>query len=226
MFFYRYAPDEPQHFCADPSGSGHEDMADITRGAAARDNDQLDADAARQARRLVIAGNRAWTAAGTVRYRWLKTLFAWKTAPPQIIRFVAAQLLSMPVPLSSGLAHAPRLPLMAELTARDSGHLGDACATMATGRLALLLLAPIVIAYENAMTGSDASKATWRTDRFQHVPARKLETTSRSWSASGTPCPASSRPSPTGIPGPARTSRTRPLTRRPATTPLSCWLRS
>ena len=75
----------------------------------------------------------------------------------------------MPEPLRSGLAQAHSLKGFAEITGReDSGWL-EMCDTAPANRLPLVMLAPIVTAYEHAMTEGDG-RNTWRTDRYSPCP--------------------------------------------------------
>jgi hypothetical protein len=119
-------------------------------------------------RRLVIEGNRAWTAACTVRKRWLTdTLLARRTAPKQAMPFITAQLLTMPQPLRDALTRIPTSSVFHELT---GGTMKAAeTAAWATARLPLALLAVITAAYEDRM-GGDGGRETWRTDRPYPVP--------------------------------------------------------
>ena len=51
--------------------------------------------AADPGRKLVVEGNRAWTAAATVRRRWLtEVLLPRRTAPKDALPFITAQLLA------------------------------------------------------------------------------------------------------------------------------------
>ena len=119
-------------------------------------------------RRLVIEGNKAWRAAGEVRKRWLAQLFARRTAPREAARFTAGELLRMPDPLRTGLAAAPARELFSEITGQAAASWLQICDTTTAGRLPLLLLGPVITAYEQAM--SDAN--TWRTDRYSPCPRR------------------------------------------------------
>jgi ParB family chromosome partitioning protein len=121
-------------------------------------------------RRLVVEGNKAWAAAGEVRRRWLPQLFARRAAPRQVARFVAEQLLVMPEPLRLGLAAAPTSPLFTEVTGLQASQAADGCETCPAVRLPLLMLAPVAAAYEGAMSGTDASRSTWRADRYSPCP--------------------------------------------------------
>ena len=150
-------------------------------------------------RKLVIEGNKAWKAASEVRKRWLSgQLFARRTAPREIAPFVARQLLTMPDPLRQGLAAAHTRLLFSEITRQSAGSWLEICDTTTASRLPLLMLGPIVTAYEQSMTEGEG-KNTWRTDRYAPCPRRDA---SRSWPASATSCQASSRPWLTTFPGP------------------------
>jgi ParB family transcriptional regulator, chromosome partitioning protein len=78
-------------------------------------------------------------------------------------------LLVMPEPLRSGLAAAPGRELFAKLTGQRASRLAEGCETATAGRLPLLMLAPVVTAYENAMTEGEG-RNTWRTDRYSPCP--------------------------------------------------------
>ena len=121
-------------------------------------------------RRLVIQGNREWKAAGEVRKRWLAAhLFTRRTAPREVAPFVGRHLLTMPDPLRTGLAIAHSMLSFRELTGRTDRDWADLCDTAPAGRLPLAMLAPIVAAFEHAMTDGEGRK-TWRTDRYCPCP--------------------------------------------------------
>ena len=122
-------------------------------------------------RRLVIEGNKAWQAAAEVRKRWLAdVLFARRSVPREVAAFVARQLLAMPEPLRTGLTMAPGRVSFAEVTRQDAGKWLEICDTTAAARLPLLMLAPIAVTYEYAMTQGEG-RNTWRTDgRYSPCP--------------------------------------------------------
>jgi ParB family chromosome partitioning protein len=122
-------------------------------------------------RRLVIEGNKAWQAAAEVRKRWLADeLFARRAAPREIAQFIARQLLTMPEPLRTGLSIAPGRMSFTEVTRQDAGKWLEICGTTTGARLPLLILAPIAVTYEYAMTQSEG-RNTWRTDnRYSPCP--------------------------------------------------------
>lgn len=179
-FFPSWGLLHPVHYCANPTDHGHayrhpfmappaqnqDSQAPPSPLPDAQDNTPPDPD-----RRLVIEGNKAWTAAAEVRKRWLQQLLARRSAPAEVARFVAGQLLTMPEPLRLGLAAAHLKPLFAEMTGTDAAKAVEGCGTCQPSRLPLLMLAPLAVAYEGEMCGADASRrSTWRTDRYSPCP--------------------------------------------------------
>lgn len=77
------------HVCTDPKGNGHVDRYahSGTERQAGPMNDEQKAE-----RRTIIANNKAWKSAETVRREWLGTFAARKTAPKDAASFVAARL--------------------------------------------------------------------------------------------------------------------------------------
>jgi ParB family transcriptional regulator, chromosome partitioning protein len=121
-------------------------------------------------RAIVIEGNKAWTAAGTVRQRWLAEYLARKTPPRDdttvIARFVTTRLLSMPEPLCralGGIRHG-------QIFRAFGAPAADAAEAAPLPKLWLLALAPIAAAYEDQITGSGSQRDTWRTDRYSPCP--------------------------------------------------------
>jgi ParB family chromosome partitioning protein len=163
------------HFCTDPEANGHarrhqgSSLPDLGHGS---DDTTGGADASPEhradpgpdpARRLVIEGNRAWTAAASVRKRWLAdSLLARRTAPKEAMPFITSQLLLMPAPLRDAITHAARSSHFDEIT---GGSIKAAeTGTWPAGRLPVAILALIAAAYEERMDG-DSGRETWRTDR-------------------------------------------------------------
>ncbi len=93
-------------------------------------------------------------------------LLARSTAPKPVLAWVARQLVEMPNPLRDKLTAARHSTLWATLTGNFSV---DSAATVRPGRLPLLALAPIVVAYEHQMTVPDTARYTWRQDRSGSV---------------------------------------------------------
>src|SRR5262249_47426336 len=75
-------------------------------------------------------------------------------------------------PLRSGLAAAHSRPSFAEITGKTAAGWEEACGTVAASRLPLVMLAPIITAYEEAMTEGEG-KNTWRTDRYSPCPRQE-----------------------------------------------------
>lgn len=167
---------EPSYYCTSPLEHGHLSRWAEPAGEASESDIQSESGttpdpAPGSDRRLVITGNKAWDAAAAVRHRWIAdTLLSRRSASREVHAFIARQLLTMPGPVRSGLTSAHVKPLFARFTGdRDSGKLDHECGTATVGRLATLTLAPIVTAYEHAMTEADG-RNTWRTDRYSPCP--------------------------------------------------------
>ena len=171
-----YNPPVVTHFCTDPDSHGHaprlQDSAlpDLS-GSSATGLDGADtppvpdtAPAPDPARRLVIDGNKAWTAAANVRKRWLAaSLLARRTSPRETMPFITAQLLEMPAPVRDAITHASRSSLFQEITGGTIRH-DENTGTWTAGRLPIAILAVIAASYEERMDG-DQGRFTWRTDR-------------------------------------------------------------
>ncbi len=180
VYFSVYSPLEPRHYCTDPEANGHvsryqpvplPDLRDgnpDTSAGTGAGTGTGSGPAADPGRKLVVEGNRAWTAACTVRRRWLtEVLLPRRTAPKEVMPFITAQLLAMPAPLRDALTSAPRSDLFRELT-RGTFRPAEVEAWPAA-RLPLVVLAVVAAAYEDKM-GGDPGKATWRTDRYSPCP--------------------------------------------------------
>ena len=174
-YFRPYDQATPVHYCADPNAHSHAFRYATPgttpgTGSPAGPGGQPDPGPPDASRRVVIDGNRAWAAAAEVRKRWLPAhLFARRTAPREAALFAARQLLAMPDPLRAGLATAHGSQLFAQITGHDAGHWLETCDTAAGSRLPLLILAPIVTAYELAMSGGEG-RNTWRPGRYSPCP--------------------------------------------------------
>ena len=178
-FFPAYQ-DDPVFYCLDPDAHGHASRypalasrlpaPPLPDGTVPGPDGPAENDDARRHRMLVIEGNKAWTAAGTVRRQWLTELLTRK-APPSgtattIARFVTAQLLTMPEPLRRALGSIRHHPLYQELSGADAAE----TATASLPRMWLLALAPIAASYEDQITGTGTERDTWRTDRYSPCP--------------------------------------------------------
>jgi ParB family transcriptional regulator, chromosome partitioning protein len=171
-----YNPPLVTHFCTDPDSHGHTSrfpgsaLPDLS-GNGTTGIDGADTPPAPEtasvpdpARRLVIEGNKAWTAAANVRKRWLAgSLLARRTTPRETMPFITAQLLEMPAPVRDAITHASRSSLFQEITGGTIRH-DENTRTWPTGRLPIAILAVIAASYEERMDG-DQGRFTWRTDR-------------------------------------------------------------
>jgi ParB family transcriptional regulator, chromosome partitioning protein len=183
-YFQYWNRETPVHYCTDPRQYGHElpgySTSGVTEepapgapgasspGPAAPPAEDPQAAAAR---RLIIAGNRAWRAATEVRHRWLSgNLFARRSAPREADVFVAEQLLTMPEVLRRFLASAGASQVFATITGQQAAQMAEACATAAARKLPLLALAPIATAYEHALTSAAGGVDTWRNERWSPCP--------------------------------------------------------
>jgi len=183
-FFTRWDLTAPVHYCTDPGQYGHQQPAGTTSGLAGQSVPGLgspgpglptpgpgvppaeNAEAAAE-RRRVIEGNRAWRAAATVRHRWLsEQLFAGRSAPREVDVFIARQLLTMPDVLYKYLAPAPGTSAFTTVTGKKAPQMAEGCAAAAARKLPLLMLAPIVAAYEHALSVAAGSETSWRDLRF------------------------------------------------------------
>jgi ParB family transcriptional regulator, chromosome partitioning protein len=171
-----YNPPVVTHFCTDPDSHGHasrfQDSAlpDLsgsdTTGSDGADTSPVPdtSPALDPTRRLVIEGNKAWTAAANVRKRWLAgSLLARRTAPREAMPFITAQLLEMPAPVRDAITHASRSSLFQEITGGSIRH-DENTGTWPVGRQPIAILAVIAASYEERMDG-DQGRFNWRTDR-------------------------------------------------------------
>jgi ParB family transcriptional regulator, chromosome partitioning protein len=169
-----YNPPVVTHFCTDPDFHGHASRSQDSGlpdlgGSGATGTDGANtppetAPAPDPARRLVIEGNKAWTAAANVRKRWLAgSLLARRTTPREAMPFITAQLLEMRAPVRDAITHASRSSLFQEITGGTIRH-DENTATWPAGRLPIAILAVIAASYEERMDG-DQGRFTWRTDR-------------------------------------------------------------
>jgi ParB family chromosome partitioning protein len=176
VYFSAYSPLAPQHYCTDPAANGHASryqatpLPDLSGGNSdtGTGTGPGSGPGADPGRKLVVEGNRAWTAACTVRRRWLtEVLLPRRTAPKETMAFITAQMLAMPAALRDALTSAPRSDLFQELT--KGGFRAAEVETWPAARLPLVLLGVVAAAYEDRM-GGDPGKATWRTDRYSPCP--------------------------------------------------------
>jgi ParB family chromosome partitioning protein len=171
--FAGWNPQSPSYYCASPAEHRHVSRLALPGSSGSAGDGSQPAEPAGPpdpGRRLVIAGNRAWQAAAVIRHRWIAaSLFTRRSVPREVHVFTARQLLTIPDPLRQGLATAQHKDMFATLTGRGAGTWDQDCDTATAGRLALAVLAPVVTAYEHAMTEGEG-RNTWRTDRYSPCP--------------------------------------------------------
>jgi ParB family chromosome partitioning protein len=162
VFLRHWGAATPVAYCASPERHGYAPPETPSAPAAPVVGSAAPAKAKDLQRTLVIEGNRAWKASATVRQEWVAALLARATAPKPVMAWVARQLMEMPTPLRDKLTGARHTAVWAKL----AGNI-DAASTAAVrpGRLPLLALAPIAVAYEHQMTVPDSARYIWRHDR-------------------------------------------------------------
>jgi ParB family chromosome partitioning protein len=167
-FFPSYSKLEPVCYCTTPDAHGYRppQQGTIGNGSTSKPVDP-------EARKIVIAGNKAWKAAAVVRLEWLaQRLLARATAPGHTLAFVTRMLMTMPEPLGDRLREATRSPLYATLAGTLSV---DAIPTARPGKLQLLALLPIAVAFEHQMTQAGESKSTWRDNKEKWSPCKPAD---------------------------------------------------
>ena len=82
-------------WCLDPQGHGHTDRWDRPAGGAGGGGARQPGPMSEQEkadRRRVVAHNKAWDSAATVRHKWMREFLARKNAPRDAARYIAATL--------------------------------------------------------------------------------------------------------------------------------------
>jgi ParB family chromosome partitioning protein len=152
--------DAPSYYCKTPEEHGYIPPQPAQAAQAASSQDP---EAARRARRIVKEGRREWKACADVRHEWLKTLLTRATAPKQLLAVLTRLLLSMPEPLRDKLAGAHTSSLWYKLAGSPKA---DTALVVKPGKLPLLVLAPIAVAFEHQMTLAGEAANTWRSDKW------------------------------------------------------------
>jgi ParB family chromosome partitioning protein len=172
--------------CTDPATHGHAERYDRPSSQkpatpAGETDEQRQAredrerETAREARRTVIANNKAWESAQVVRRDWLRELFARKAAPKGAAIFVAAEFAQgahdLRRAMESGNALASTL-----LGLGDAGGYGyysgrpnpiaEAARSGSAARATMLALALVLAAYEDGTTRDSWRNPTPATRRY------------------------------------------------------------
>lgn len=153
----------PEFYCVDPKAHGHRHY---TGDGSARLAGGKMSDAERKERRTVVANNKAWVSAETVRRRWLADFLARKTLPsPSPVRFTTTAWSQGDHELRRAMEHGHTTAcVLLGLAEKDSLHWGEgprviakALATASEARVQIINLALVIGAYEAA-----THKGTWR----------------------------------------------------------------
>jgi ParB family chromosome partitioning protein len=147
------------HVCTDPTANGHVDRYENTTARAAGPMNEEQ----REQRRTIIANNKAWKSAETVRREWLPGFAQRKTAPKDAATFIAAQLVAGTYRLdkaSSQTGHRLARTMLGLAESRGYGErddLADIVAKTTPSRAHVITLVLILAAIEDG-TGTH----TWR----------------------------------------------------------------
>jgi hypothetical protein len=151
----RYLPTwAPVYVCTDPEAHGHTSLLGASSPGS---KTAADPEEAKTQRRRVIANNKAWRSAETVRRDWLTTFLARKTAPKGTQRFVLGQLALSDWRLCNKISQGHLLAC--HLLGIEAGHdsMSAAMTAASEGRAQVIALAIVLGAYEDHM-----SVDTWR----------------------------------------------------------------
>jgi len=170
-------------------------------GAGARSGSRAGAASDRRGQQGLGGGGRGAQAVGAAAAVWRRT------APKEVIRFVARQLFDLPDALRRGLPAAPGRVVFLELTGKPLEAVLRDCDTSPAARIPLLALAPLAIAYEGEMAGMGSGGTPGAPTPGRRAPAKMPPDGCSSWPVSDMSCRRSSKPSPMASPTPATTSR-------------------
>jgi len=155
---------QPVYVCTDYPTHGHRPRWRSTTRTPAAELSDADRAAASAQRRDVIASNKAWASATTVRREWLRTFVTRKTAPKTAVAFIAASMVAgdyaLREALLSGHAFAHDLFGLEQPAGYASARtqvLAGLLDGVTDARAHMVTLALIVAAYEAA-----TSTQSWR----------------------------------------------------------------
>lgn len=141
-------PYRPVYVCTDWKANGHRDANRASTAGAMSDTDKAE-------RRTVIANNKAWKSAETVRPDWLSTFLARKSPPKAAAAYLAGELLRGTHELRRAME---RRTVVADVLGIADAAALDSHADAATdARATVLALAVVLCAYEQS-----TSVQTWR----------------------------------------------------------------
>jgi ParB family transcriptional regulator, chromosome partitioning protein len=152
------------YLCTDPDTHGHAPRWDsaLSGGGASRQPGPM-SDADKDQRRQVIANNKAWDSATTVRRDWLRHFLTRKSAPKDAAQFIALTLCtgSLDVRKAMESGHSTACDLLG-LPAQQSypgtpGPIAEAAANTTAARATMLSLAVLLGGFE-----AGATRNSWR----------------------------------------------------------------
>ncbi len=154
----------PVWLCIDPAAHGHQGHLRAPASRAAQDpagsaDPEAAAEAAKADRRNVIANNKAWRSAETVRRDWLTSLLARKSPPKGALRYALAEIGAAHWTLCTAISGGHQLA--AKLLGLEGRHaIAEAIATATEARAHVITLGLVLGAYEE-----HTSTETWRTPK-------------------------------------------------------------
>ncbi|MBW0117228.1 ParB/RepB/Spo0J family partition protein [Pseudonocardia abyssalis] len=158
------------HWCTDPETHGHIARWDQLTAHTGGSRSGAMSEEEKAQRRLVIANNREWDSATTVRRDWLRGFLARRTAPKDAVTYMAVTLArgghDLRRAMESGHPSACELLGMAPVGSVYTGRanpITDAAATAATPRATVLALAVLLGSAEDA-----TDRQTWRNPTSDH----------------------------------------------------------
>jgi ParB family chromosome partitioning protein len=140
--------------CSDPVEYGHVDVS-TTPARSAHNSRQVSEEEASAERRRVLANNKAWRAAETVRREWLKTLVSRKTVPKRSLRYILMELAIGGYQLHDAMQK--RHGFACELLGISTATLTTTLSEASDARSQMITLALVLSAHEN-----DLGVHTWR----------------------------------------------------------------
>lgn len=158
------------HWCTDPDTHGHVARWDQATAHTGGSRSGAMSEEEKAQRRLVIANNREWDSATTVRRDWLRGFLARRTAPKDALTYLAVTLgrggHDLRRAMESGHPSACELLGMTPVGSVYTGRanpITEAAATAAASRATMLALAVLLGAAEDA-----TDRQTWRNPTSDH----------------------------------------------------------
>ncbi len=161
----------PVYVCTDPVAYGHVDST--ANGQTSTTKTEADGEEAKAERKRVLANNKAWRSAETVRREWLRSLLSRKSAPKGAMTFVLGELVRGSLELRQAMerGHAPAVET---LGIEDShGALNNAFDDASDNRAQVIAFGLVLCAHD-AATGVHS----WRS---QSESTKRYLTALSSW---------------------------------------------